>query len=101
MTSTIHLSQHGMLYTDGFYTRFESFCDGIIGFKCQEEAVKFVHYMRTRIATRAVHECAAHDSFVGVSHSVKMESAHRPFAELPPGLTGPKSEYASVAKSAY
>ncbi len=80
MTSTIHLSQHGMLYTDGFYTRFESFCDGIIGFKCQEEAVKFVHYMRTRIATRAVHECAAHDSFVGVSHSVKMESAHRPFA---------------------
>jgi class 3 adenylate cyclase len=37
------------LYSDSFYRQFESFCDGIIDFKSNEEGGKINHYMRIRV----------------------------------------------------
>ena len=53
--SALHSVATG-LYQDSFYTQFESFCDGIIDFRCQEDAGKLVHYMRVRVARGAVHD---------------------------------------------
>jgi class 3 adenylate cyclase len=37
------------LYSDSFYKQFESFCDGIIDFKSNEDSGKINHYMRIRV----------------------------------------------------
>ncbi len=91
--SAIHSVATG-LYPERFYAQFESFCDGIIDFRCREDAGKLVHHMRVRVARGATHDSTWKRLTLLENGEVRVESGPSKTKEfgITSWLKGPKSK---------
>ena len=91
--SAIHSIATG-LYPDSFYTQFESFCDGIIDFRCHEDADQLTQYMRVRVARGAGHDSNWRRLSLHESGEVKLDSSQARPKEfgLSSWLRGPRNK---------
>lgn len=53
--AAVHSIVRGV-FSEGFYRQFESFCDGIIDFKSEEESGELEHYLRIRLIRGMPHD---------------------------------------------